>query len=256
MQLEQQSLEAGLAEVTALVEQHGYLLAIHSSTETTASAQRLHTIRSILESDRIVPVEVGLPPLGVAVLVRQLRQLSAYDLGPGVIASAVRLLQRYIYAGAVLGTVAKLDRVPVSIKAHVKSWAPGKQYAALANPDPKLIRLGSVDQLPNPEYLTHLAVAPGQLKNDWATRHLAPAWQVQDVEQAVLPKDSPVWWGTSKLVEFAAYIPAGRSLYQMVNHVARVKCHWCGLEVIGDRCVLCSAPAAPPENRSPSDAVM
>ncbi|WP_228452880.1 chitinase, partial [Streptomyces alkaliterrae] len=41
-----------------------------------------------------------LPPLGLAVLVRQLRQLSTADLSPGVLAGAVRLLAHYVHAGA------------------------------------------------------------------------------------------------------------------------------------------------------------
>lgn len=79
------------------------------------------------------------------------------------------------------------------------------------------------------------------------TAELAPAWQVQGVMENPLPADSPVWWATSKLVEFAAAIPDVSVLYQLVASVRREQCRWCGFELIGDRCGFCSAPlTAPP----------
>lgn len=62
-----------------------------------------------------------------------------------------------------------------------------------------------------------------------------------------LPADSPAWWATGKLVEFAAAIPDIAMLYQLVASVRREQCRWCGAELIGDRCGFCAAPlVAPP----------
>lgn len=57
-----------------------------------------------------------------------------------------------------------------------------------------------------------------------------------------LPEASPGWWGTGKVVEFAAYLPDLPVLYQLVSSVRRETCHWCAMELIGDRCGFCGAP--------------
>ncbi|MET9323241.1 hypothetical protein ABZX75_24015 [Streptomyces sp. NPDC003038] len=140
---EQLDLEGALAATSALLEGHGHLVAVVPPWLPAATARRLHTVRAILETDRIALIDIDLPPLGTALLVRQLRQLSVCDFSPGIIASAARLLSHYIYAGALLGSVAKLDRVPVGLKAHARSWSPNAQFAVLAHPTPHLVRLGA-----------------------------------------------------------------------------------------------------------------
>lgn len=247
---EQLDLAGALAQTSALLERHGHLVAVVPPWLPRATVQRLHTVRAILETDRIALLGVDLPPLGTALLVRQLRQLSVCDFSPGVLASAARLLSHYVYAGALLGSVAKLDRVPVGLKAHARSWSPSAQFAVLAHPTPHLARLGASGGahgggtvLPaGPEFATHLTFARGQLASDWVAAELAPAWQVQGVMENPLPADSPGWWGTPKLVEFAAGIPDLSVLYQLVASVRREECRWCGLELIGDRCGFCAAP--------------
>lgn len=256
---EELDLEGALAQTAGLLERHGHLVVLVPSWLRTSAVRRLHTVRAILETDRIALVDVDLPPLGTGLLARQLRQLSVSDFSPGVLASAARLLAHYIYAGALLGSVAKLDRVPVGLKAHAKSWSPNAQFAVLANPAPHLVKLGSgsggthgggATFPPGPEFATHLTFARGQLTTDWVATDLAPAWRVQGVMENQLPADSPAWWATPKLVEFAAAIPDPSVLYQLVASVRREECRWCGFELIGDRCGFCAAPllapAAPP----------
>ncbi|MFE7095229.1 hypothetical protein [Streptomyces erythrochromogenes] len=269
---EQHDLESALAGTSALLERHGHLVALVPPWLPRSTVQRLHTVRAILETDRIALLDIDLPPLGTALLARQLRQLSVCDFSPGIIASAARLLSHYIYAGALLGSVAKLDRVrvPVGLGAHARSWSPSAQFAVLAHPTPHLAKLGSSGTgrtgrggshgashaahgaapaaLPaGPDFATHLTFARGQLASDWVAAELGPAWQVQGVMENPLPAASPAWWGTPKLVEFAAGIPDLSVLYQLVASVRREQCRWCGLELIGDRCGFCAAPlTAPP----------
>ncbi|MFI6642011.1 hypothetical protein [Streptomyces sp. NPDC050504] len=246
-----QPLEAALADTQVLLEQHGFVVVLYPSTVSAAQERRLHAVRAILESDRIALLKSDLPPLGLAVLVRQLRQLSVCDFSPGVVASAARLLSHYVYAGALLNSVAKLDRVPVSLKAHLKGWMPGSQFAVLAGPNPQLVKVGQEARpLAGPEFGTRLVVAKGQLGGDWVTGTLAPAWKVQGVQEVALPAESARWWGTGKLTEFAAFLPDISVLYQLVSSVRREKCHWCGLELIGDRCGFCTSPLHVPENRT------
>ncbi|MFD8545209.1 hypothetical protein [Streptomyces sp. NPDC059649] len=240
-------LDDALTETSAVLEHHGHLVALYSSACPPEHIRRLHTLRAVLESDRIAIVPVSLPPLGVALLARQLRQLSLCDFSPGVLASAARLLTHYIHAGALLGSVTGLDHIEVDLRAHVKSWLPGAHFAVLAHPEPQLVHLdrhATEAGLRPPGFATELAVARGQLTTDWVTGALAPAWQVQGAYEVRLPAESARWWGTQKLVEFAAGIPDPAVLRQLVASVRREECGWCGLEVLGDRCAFCTAPLA------------
>ncbi|TJZ45354.1 hypothetical protein FCH28_28885 [Streptomyces piniterrae] len=242
-----QPLDEALTETGAVLEHHGHLVVLYSAACPPDHIRRLHTLRALLESDRIAILPLDLPPLGVAVVARQLRQLSLCDFSPGVLACAARLLAHYVHAGALLGSVSGLDRVEVDLRSHMKSWLPGTHFAVLANPEPRLLhvdRHSSEAGLPAPGFATRLAVARGQLTGEWVGGVLAPAWRTQGVYEERLPAESARWWGTQKLVEFAAAIPDLSVLYQLVSSVRREDCRWCGLELIGDRCAFCAEPVA------------
>ncbi|NMO35678.1 hypothetical protein HG826_19270 [Streptomyces sp. GMY01] len=251
--LDRQPLEQTLDAMRTLLDQHGHVIVVCSQAVPKAVEARLRTVRSLLESDRIALFRPDLPPLGIAVLARQLRQLASCDLSPGVLASAGRLLTHYVHAGAVLNSVARLDRVPVGLKSHAKSWVPGSQFGVIAHPAPQLVRIGPEAALAGPDFGTWMLVAKGQLPSDWVQTALAPSWRVLGLHEAPLPAESAAWWGTPKLVEFCTYLPDLSVLYQLVTSVRQGVCHWCGIDVIGDRCVFCSATAPPVhESHAPS----
>ncbi|RAJ71628.1 hypothetical protein K378_00448 [Streptomyces sp. Amel2xB2] len=246
---QEQPFDVALAETQRLIEEHGHVVVVHPVDLPRAFLHRLHAIRSVLETDRIALMPTSLPPLGTAVLVRQLRQLSMCEFSPGVLGASVRLLAHYVYAGALMHSVTKLDRLPASLTASAKSWNPRAQFAVLAAPTPQLVRTDGGDSggarsvLSGPQFPTQLTVAHGQSTATWVSGTLAPQWRVADVHEVYLPEESPKWWGTGKLVEFAAAIPDVSVLYRLVSSVRRDECHWCGLELIGDRCAFCAAPA-------------
>ncbi|MEU1077010.1 MULTISPECIES: hypothetical protein [unclassified Streptomyces] len=246
-----QPLDDALAHAHRLLDLHGHLVVLHPRSLAPAHQRRLHTVRSLLESDRIALVASPLPPLGLAVLARQLCQLSVCDFSPGVLASSARLLAHYVHAGAVLNSVTRLDHVPVGLKTHAKSWLPGSQFAVVAHPEPQLVRVGA-GELEGPDYACRLLVAGAAAPAEWVTVHLAAAWRVGAVLEAPLPGYSPSWWGTSKLTEFAAYLSDLSVLYQLVASVRRESCRWCGMELIGDRCGFCASPVPAPEHRLPA----
>ncbi|MEV6807218.1 hypothetical protein ACH4NF_22835 [Streptomyces sp. NPDC017248] len=253
------TLDEALTGLHTLTEQYGHVVVVCSPATPEPVVRRLYTLRALLESDRVAVFRPALPPLGVAVLARQLRQLASCDLGPGVLACAGRLLTHYLHAGAVLGSVARLDRVPVGLKAHARSWVPGSQFAVLAHPEPQLVRVAPDTTLKGPEFSTWMLVAKGQTPGEWVTG-LGTRWGVHGLREVPLPAESPVWWGTHRLVEFCGYLADLSVLYQLVTSVRQTTCHWCGIDVIGDRCVFCSAappapePPAPhaPEQRAPA----
>ncbi|MEU2789452.1 hypothetical protein [Streptomyces sp. NPDC007100] len=245
-----QPLDDALTELGAVLEHHGHLVALYSTACPPDHVRRLHTLRAVLETDRFAILPMDLPPLGLAVLAHQLRQLSLCDFSPGLLACAARLLAHYVHAGALLGSVARLDRVETDLRNHLRSWVPGTHFAVLANPEPQLVRLDRhADRtaecgLRAPGFATRLARAGGRLSGEWVEGVLAPSWQVQGAYEVPLPAESAAWWGTPKLVEFAAAIPDLSVLYQLVASVRREECRWCGLELIGDRCAFCAAPSA------------
>lgn len=237
-----------------LIEHHGYVIVLCPASAPPAVIRRLHTVRSVLETDRVALLRPDLPPLGLAVLALQLRQLSMCDFSPGVLASAARLLAHYIYAGCparLRGPPRPGARRPQGPRQVLGARLPVRRPR---HPQPELVRLGDrnaaapdTPALTGPAFGTRLFTAAGQqFTPDWVTTTLAPAWRVQGVTETRLPDESARWWATGKVVEFAAAIPDISVLYQLVSSVRREECHWCGLELIGDRCGFCSAPLAPP----------
>ncbi|GAB2902137.1 hypothetical protein [Streptomyces mayteni] len=246
-----QEFAAALAEAGQLVQRHGHFIVVYPTTTPRAHVQRLHAVRAMLETDRIALLPSALPPLGTAVLVRQLRQLSASDLAPGVLGASARLLAHYIYAGALLASGSRLDRVPITLPTAAGGGRQsGGQCAVLAGPIPQLVRAEGDVTLAGPQFSTALTYAAGNLDSTWVTGRLARQWQVQAVRPVPLPADSTGWWATPKVVEFAAAIPDASLLYQMVSSMRQENCHWCGLTLIGDRCAFCSAPV-PHQERAP-----
>ncbi|MFD7666999.1 hypothetical protein [Streptomyces sp. NPDC059788] len=247
-----QPLDDALTELSAVLEHHGHLVALCSTACPPDHVRRLHTLRAVLESDRFAILPLNLPPLGLAVLAHQLRQLSLCDFSPGLLACAARLLAHYVHAGALLGSVARLDRIETDLRSHLRSLVPGAHFAVLANPEPQLVRLDRHAEqaaeagLRPPGFATRLAYARGRLPGEWVDGVLARSWQVQSAYEVPLPAESAAWWGTHKVVEFAAAIPDLSVLYQIVASVRREECRWCGLELIGDRCAFCAAPTAAP----------
>ncbi|HEY5833575.1 hypothetical protein [Streptomyces sp.] len=233
-------LEEQVMRTSAALDAYGHIVALAPPEPTDPARRRMHTVRSALEADRIAIVPTALPPLALALLGEQLRQLTGTDLGPGVLAGAARLLSYYLHSGALLGSVAKLDRVPVGVGVHVKSLVPGRHFAVLAHPEPYLGEADPANVPPGPGYQTQLAVAGKGVDPAWITGPLATAWRSQHLREVPLPTDSARWWGTSRLVEFTAYIADVGMLYQLVTSVRRDTCTWCGLEAIGDQCLFCA----------------
>ncbi|MFF4220543.1 hypothetical protein [Streptomyces nondiastaticus] len=240
----EEPLETAVARASVLLDRCGHVVVPYPDSLPGPYVRRLHAVRAVLESERIALLPVALPPLAVGVLARQLRQLSVSDLSPGVLASAARLLAHYIHAGALLSSVTRLDRVEVGLGAHAASALPGARFAVLLNPGPRLIRVGGGEVPAGPGFATWMTVARGKpvRGGDWVLETLAARWQVRGAQETALPEESRRWWGTRRAVEFAAAIPDPSVLYQLVASVRREECHWCGLELIGDRCAFCTGP--------------
>ncbi|WP_129840777.1 hypothetical protein [Streptomyces sp. RFCAC02] len=255
---EDQDFPTALAETAQLIDRHGHVVVVHPATAPRPYVQRLHAVRAMLESDRIALLPSALPPLGTAVLVRQLRQLSVCDFAPGVLGASARLLAHYVYAGALLAPGVRLDRLPVRLPGGPAAAGRGGGPAAvLAGPTTQVVRAQGGERLEGPQFSTSLTYAPGAIGagGEWVTARLAHDWQVRGLHPVPLPEESAAWWGTPKLVEFAAAISDVSLLYQMVNSMRQETCHWCGLTLIGDRCAFCAAPVPQIRDRAAPSAL-
>ncbi len=109
----------------------------------------------------------------------------------------------------------ELDRVPVGLKAHARSWVPGSQFAVLAHPEPQLVGVAPGATLKGPEFSTWLLVAKGTAAERVGGRPRHPVG-VHGLRETPLPAESPVWWGTGRMVEFCGYLADLSVLYQLV----------------------------------------
>ncbi len=202
----EQDFPTALAETAGLLERHGHVIAVYPATTPRAHVQRLHAVRAMLESDRIALLSTSLPPLGAAVLVRQLRQLSVCDFSPGVLGAATRLLSHYIYAGALLGSAARTDRLPVPLPPVTgPRSAVSAPHAVLARPTAQLVPAGDrsgAAGLAGPQFATTLTYAAGRFDSAWVTGPLARQWQVQGCTRCRCPRSRPAggtppsWWSS------------------------------------------------------------
>ena len=135
-------------------------------------------------------------------------------------------------------------RVPVGLGSHLRSWVPGVHFAVLAGPEPRITEVSDSARLPGPGYPTHLAVSGTGPGTEWLRTRLGADWKCQYLRDLPALPAAPRWWGTTKLVEFAAYIADVGVLYQLVSSAHRERCRWCGLEMVGDRCGFCAAVTA------------
>ncbi|MFD7921615.1 hypothetical protein ACFV3R_20610 [Streptomyces sp. NPDC059740] len=242
---EAQPLDEAWEETQALLHHHGHLVVLYSAVCPPRHVRRLHALRTLADSARMAIVPLDLPPLAVAVLARQLRELSPYGISPGVLACSARLLAHYVHTGAVLGSLSGLDRLDVDLRAHLRSWLPGSSFVALAHPEPHLVPLDRghpPEALPAPGHAVSLTLARGQSHSDWVRTDLGRVWQAYTTHEVPLPVESTAWWGTNKLVEFVAALPDLSVLHQLVTSVRREECGWCGAELIGDHCAFCATP--------------
>ena len=110
-----------------------------------------------------------------------------------------------------LHALAVIAALPI-LAAPAAALSPG---AVGVVPDRVVITLAD-GVLPAPSYGTRMTVALGSLnshghrdgsvagREDWVTGALAPAWGIRDVELVEPSPDAARWWGTPKLIEFAA----------------------------------------------------
>lgn len=250
----------GYAELTDLLRSRldaGDLVValVDARTEEPLHTQ-LASVRSALETTRLVVHVTSLPPLAAAALVRTVTELDAAGVvPPGVLASGLARLERAVVSAAWLGSVAKLRHPSPSLGMHARSWFKSTGFAAVLDDAPRVVRHKGPDAvipLPDldPDVDHRVFVGTGRAELGPVEATLA---QLEGAEIVHVParRSSVAWWGTEHLVELAILPRSPGALGRIVVGAAdgrdeTVRCDWCGEIVAAATCPLCGAATSAP----------
>jgi len=222
--------------------------------------ERVHTVRSLLQTDRVAIHVTELPPLAASVQAALGAALASHAPSAGALAAALGAVEDQLLVLAWVGSVAGLRHPAVSLLHHARSALPWSSFGVGLQPEAFLQPLarGSEDlPLEPPEEPIELLVAPSESADlDWIVEDVVPALGGVPVRQIPATLHGPAWWGTSRLVEGVGVPTDLGALADSVlpHHV--VPCRWCGEPIAAPPCPFCGdagSSGAPPhtQHRSP-----
>jgi hypothetical protein len=191
--------------------------------------ERVRTIRSLLQTDRVAIHITDLPPLAASVLAALTAALAPLALSAGALAGAIDHIADELLVLAWAGSVAGLRHPGVSLLDHARS--------------------AGADELPlaPPEHPIELLVAPEDDADvDWIVEVVAPALGGVGIREIPPTVHGAQWWGTTRLAEMVG-VPtsleglAARTLPRSVS-----PCLWCGEPIAAPPCPFCGDAAGEP----------
>ena len=243
-----QPLDAALADMQRLLEQHGYvdrpLSRLHPGAPRPAAAHRpLRPGERPHRAARARPAAARARRARTAVAAAVASATSARACSPpppGCSPTTSTPAPCSAPSPSSTGSRSASSRTP-----SPGCRAPSSPYSP--TPRPQLVKVGARTSLAGPEFATQLLVAPGaSCQSDWVTGD--PRARLAGPGRAArppLPAESAALVGHRQAHRVRRRLPDVSVLYQLVSSVRREECHWCGLELIGDRCGFCSAPRSP-----------
>lgn len=210
--------------------------------------ERVHTIRSLLQTDRVAIHVTDLPPLAASVLAALTAALAPLAVSAGALAGAIDRIADELVVLAWAGSVAGLRHPGVSLLDHARSALPWSSFAVGLQPD-SFVEPTSVgaEELPlsPPEDPIELLVAPEEDADlDWIVDVVAPALGGVGIRQIPPTLHGAQWWGTARLAEMVG-VPtsiealAARTLPRSVS-----PCMWCGEPIAAPPCPFCGDAAS------------
>ncbi|WP_304453884.1 hypothetical protein [Nocardiopsis sp. YSL2] len=221
------------------------VVALYPAWRSNDAERAINFARGSLRTDHIAGIALDLSPLALSLVADQLAYLAPY-LQPGMVAALCGELPRHLLAGAWLRTVAGLSTIPTTLKHHVGSLAPSVSFLAYCAPTQQVQRMRPADvaaTLPfrpvQPVQL--LCSTPDPAHTGVFDDHLPQA--IQPVATRTLPVQplGPVYWGTSKYVEFVALSAHPQALAYAAGSIRASSCSWCGEPMSGKPCPFCAA---------------
>ena len=212
----------------------------------------VHTVHSLLQTDRVAVHVTALPPLAASVLAALAAALAPFAPSAGALASALERIGDELTVLAWAGSVARLQHPSVSILHHARSLLPGSSFGVGLQPEPFVLpvtRGGQEIPLVASEHPLELLVAPSENADlSWILELVAPALGGVPVRELPPTMHGPEWWGTSRLVEAVGVPSSLEWLAEMTLSGTPVPCAWCGEPIYSPPCPFCG-DMAPPEPR-------
>lgn len=201
----------------------------------------VRTVRSLLDSHRVVVHVTPLPPLAASVATALIAALAPRAASAGTLAGAIEPVEDLLYVLASSASVARLPHPEVSMLQHVRSLVPGTAFGIGLAPEQFVVALNdpSVPLEPPEHKLELLAAVAGDRDLGWFTDVVSPALGGAGVRVIEPTIHGAKWWGSSRLVE-AVGVPV--SLDWLEHAVLRwrtQRCQWCGQQIFEPPCPIC-----------------
>ncbi|UOE17996.1 hypothetical protein NI17_014135 [Thermobifida halotolerans] len=212
--------------------------------------------RGALRTDHIAAVPVDVSPLALSLLADQVAYLAPY-LPAGLVAELADELASHVLAGGWLRSVANLSTIPITVKQHMGSFAPGVAFLAFCAPVKRVGRVKKTDPAAN---IPFLPVNPVQILVSAGGDADRTAFDTQflPVVGATAMRELPeqplgaTYWGSPRYVEFVVFSAHQDALAHPVRALRSTTCAWCGERVVGPRCRFCGAANQTPAGRPPA----
>ncbi|WP_433698095.1 hypothetical protein [Nocardiopsis sp. CA-288880] len=221
------------------------VVALYPAWRSEDAERAINFARGSMRTDHVAGIAVDLSPLALSLIADQLAYLAPY-LPPGMVAALCDELPRHLLAGAWLKTVSGLSTIPTSMRQHMGSFAPSVSFLAYCAPTARVGRLRPADVS---RTLPFRPVQPVQLLCSTPDPSITGVFDdnlpqaIQPVATRTLPVQplGPVYWGTSRYVEFVALSAHPQALAYAAGAVRASYCSWCGEPMSGRPCPFCSA---------------
>lgn len=205
--------------------------------------KRVHTVHSLLETDRVAIHVTHLPPLAASVLAALAAALIPWAPSAGALAGALEAIGDQLVVLAWAGSVAGLRHPDVSILHHARSALPWSSFGIGVQPESFVQPLaGGHHEVPltPPSQDVELLIAPSDhAELDWIIHSVAPALGGAVIRELPATMHGAQWWGTSRLVE-AVGVPTSREWLAKTTLPREVfPCSWCREPIAVSPCPLC-----------------
>jgi len=209
--------------------------------------ERVRTIRSLLQTDRVAIHITDLPPLAASVLAALTAALAPFAVSAGALAGAIDHIADELLVLAWVGSVAGLRHPGVSLLDHARSALPWSSFAVGLQPE-SFVQPASAgaDELPlaPPEHPIELLVAPEDDADvDWIVEVVAPALGGVGIREIPPTVHGSQWWGTTRLAEMVGVPTSLESLAARTLPRSVSPCLWCGEPIAAPPCPFCGDAA-------------
>lgn len=205
--------------------------------------ERVQTVHSLLETDRVAIHVTELPPLAASVQAALAAALASLAPSAGALAGALDGIGEQLLVLACVGSVAGLRHPAVSLLHHARSALPWSSFGVGLQPEAFVQPLARGSQglpLDPPVESIELLVAPSESADlTWIVDDVAPALGGVPVRQIPATIHGPAWWGTSRLVEAVGVPTDLKALAEAVLPHDVAPCRWCGEPIATSPCPFC-----------------